>query len=443
MMKVYIETYGCQMNEYDSLMMATILKTMGYTPTATPDDADILIINTCSVREKPEHKVFSAAGRLRKYKEKNGGKLIIAGCTAQQIGEGFINKMPFVDAVIGPHHTQKIDQIIRELEEKRHVVKTEFYDDPGERFRVKFSPPLVNGISAYVTIMEGCDNFCTYCIVPYVRGREISRPHTDIVEDIKHLVRAGIKDFTLLGQNVNSYGKKGADQWNFARLLEEVADIDGVYRLRFVTSHPKDMSEEVIKLFGRYQNIVPYLHLPLQSGSNRILKLMNRKYTIEHYLNIVEKLRETRPEIALTTDLIVGFPGETVDDFEATLKAVEKIRYDNFFSFKYSPRPFTKAASLPDRVPPEEAQRRLEILQELQKEITRRKNQEKVGTIQEVLVEGTSKKNKEELMGRTPCNRIVNFPGHSDLMGKIVKVKIVEAYQNSLRGELLKETEAV
>ena len=431
------------MNEYDSLIMATILKAKGYSVSATPQDADVIIINTCSVREKPEHKVFSAAGRLRKYKERNHGKLIIAGCTAQQVGEEFIKKMPYVDAVVGPHFTQQIDRILDEIDKKGHVVKTEFLNNPAERFRVKFSPPLRDGVSAYVTIMEGCDNFCTYCIVPYVRGREISRPHEEILADIKKLVKEGVKDFTLLGQNVNSYGKKGADPWDFARLLEEVANIPGVIRLRFITSHPKDMSDRVIDLFGKYQNIVPYLHLPLQSGSNRILKLMNRKYTVEHYFKIIDKLREVRPEIALTTDLIVGFPGETEKDFESTLKAVERIQYDNFFSFKYSPRPFTKAATLPDRVPPEVAQRRLEILQELQREITRRKNEEKVGTIQEVLVEGISKKKKDEVTGRTPCNRIVNFPGSPDLIGKIVKVKITEAYQNSLRGELLRKAEAV
>ncbi len=438
-MKVYIETYGCQMNEYDSLMMGTILKARGYSLTSTPEDAKVLIINTCSLSEKPEHKVFSAAGILRKFKEKNNGKLIIAGCTAQQVGEAFIKKMPYIDAVIGPHYTQQIDLVLDEIEEKGKVVKTGFMRNPAERFRIKFSPPLIQGISAYVTIMEGCDNFCTYCIVPYVRGREISRPHQDIIADIKHLVEMGIKDFTLLGQNVNSYGQKGNEEWDFTKLLEEVAKIDGVIRLRFITSHPKDLTDKIIDLFGEYNNIVPYLHLPLQSGSNRILKLMNRKYTIEHYMKIVEKLRSVRPEIALTTDLIVGFPGETEADFKATLEAVQKIEYDNFFSFKYSPRPFTKAATFPNKVPPDVAQKRLEILQGLQKEITRRKNMDKIGTIQEVLVEGISKKDKDEITGRTPCNRIVNFPGSRDLIGKIVKVKITEAYQNSLRGEQLKK----
>lgn len=427
------------MNEYDSLIMASILKAKGYSVTSTPDDADVMIINTCSVREKPEHKVFSAAGRLKKYREKNRGKLIIAGCTAQQIGEGFIKKLPYVDAVVGPHFTQQIDKILDEIEEKGRVVKTGFLKNPVERFRVKFSPPLIEGVSAYITIMEGCDNFCTYCIVPYVRGREISRPHQEIIEDVKNLVQMGIKDFTLLGQNVNSYGKKGDEEWDFARLVREVASISGVLRLRFITSHPKDMTDEVIRLFGEFENIVPYLHLPLQSGSNRILKLMNRKYTIEQYLETVWKLREVRPEIALTTDLIVGFPGETESDFEDTLKAVEKIRYDNFFSFKYSPRPFTKAASLPDRVPSEVAQRRLEILQELQRKITLEKNMEKVGTVQEVLVERVSKKNPDEMMGRTPCNRIVNFPGDRSMIGQIIKVRITEAYQNSLKGEAIRE----
>ncbi len=427
------------MNEYDSLMMGTILKAQGYSITSTPEDADVLIVNTCSVREKPEHKVFSAAGRLRKFKEKNHGKLIVTGCTAQQIGEEFIKKMPYVDAVVGPHYTQQIDDILDEIDRTGKVVKTSFLNSPMERFRKKFSPSLIRGVSAYVTIMEGCDNFCTYCIVPYVRGREISRSHQDIIEDIRHLISEGIKDITLLGQNVNSYGRKDPDEWDFTRLLEEVANIPGVKRLRFITSHPKDMSDEIINLFKKYTNIVPYLHLPLQSASNRILKLMNRKYTVERYFNIVEKLREARPEIALTTDLIVGFPGETDKDFEETLKAVEKIRYDNFFSFKYSPRPFTKAAQFPDRVPPETAQKRLEILQSIQRKITLEKNREKTGTIQEVLVEGKSKKNPLEISGRTPCNRIVNFPGPTELRGKIVKVRITEAYQNSLRGELLKE----
>jgi len=433
-MNYYIETYGCQMNDYDSLMMAKILNIAGYNRLNSPKDADIIIINTCSVREKPQHKVYSAAGRFKRDVNK---KVVIAGCVAQQLGKKILKDLPYIDAVVGTHNTQRILDIINDINYGKRVVATDFFDSSDNRFREKFSPPLIDGISAFVTIMEGCDNFCSYCIVPYVRGREISRPHSDILEDIEHLLSNGVKDITLLGQNVNSYGNKDSQEWSFVQLIKEIGQLRDLKRFRFVTSHPKDLSNEVIDVFGTLDNLVPYLHLPLQSASDRILNVMNRKYTFSDYLKKIEMLREVRSDISLTTDLIVGFPGETEDDFRKTIEAMKLIRYDNTFSFKYSPRPFTKSLSFKDSVSEDIKQERLLELQELQKVITREKNVEKTGKILEILVEKVSKKSENELSGRSGCGRVVNFKGKKELIGKLIKVKIIEAYQNSLKGEIL------
>lgn len=439
--RVYIKTFGCQMNENDSEKMLILLKDE-YLPTDSPEEADMIIINTCSVREKPQHKVYSEAGRYKHLKAKNPNLLIgITGCVAQQEGENILKKLPFVDFVLGTQGFYQIKEVLQELKKnKKPIVFTPL--DPN------FKPPLVlpsedltpksRKVTAFVTIMQGCDNFCTYCIVPYVRGREISRPPEEILKEIEVLTKQGVKEVTLLGQNVNSYGLKEKGYPDFPELLNLISQIEGIWRIRFTTNHPKDLSEKLIKVMAENPKICHHIHLPLQAGSNKILKRMNRKYTREEYLYKVNQLKAAIPDIAITSDIIVGFPGETWEDFEETLEMLEIVRYHEIFSFKYSDRPFTAARNFEQKVSEEEKEKRLKLVQELQAKITQEIYQSYVGREVEVLVEGISVKSDKMLTGRTTTNVIVNFNApRLDLIGSLVKVKIEEAGKHSLKGSYL------
>ncbi len=435
--KVYIKTFGCQMNENDSEKMLWLLSEE-YEPVKAPSEADLILINTCSVREKPEYKVHSEVGRFKHLKKRKPHLILgITGCVAQQKGEALVKRFPFVDIVLGTQEFYRIKEAIKLVKKgKGPVVWTELKDS----FNLPFVPPvrkLCSGVKAYVTIMQGCDNFCTYCIVPYVRGREVSRPPEEILKEVETLASYGIKEVMLLGQNVNSYGKKEKGFPSFAELLKMVAQIEGIWRVRFTTSHPKDLSDELIEVIAKEPKVCKHLHLPLQAGSNRVLKRMNRKYTLEDYLQKVEKLKKLCPEIALTTDIIVGFPGETEKDFEETLKALEKIRYHEIFSFKYSDRPFTAAQKFEDKVPEEEKEKRLDAVHKVQERITQEIYQSYVGKEVEVLVEGRSKKDPSMFMGRTSTNVIVNFIAalEEELIGTLVKVRVTSAGKHSLKGE--------
>ena len=435
--KLYLRTFGCQMNEYDSQRMAQVLHGE-YSLTPRPDDADLILINTCSIREKAENKVYSLVGRLKKFKEQRPDLIIgIGGCVAQQEGRRLLRRMPYVDLVFGPQGLYSLPSMLKEIENgKRGILCTELRDD--------FPIPLItsplpepNPVRTFVTIMQGCDNFCTYCIVPHVRGREVSRPPGDILAEIEAVLNEGVKEVTLLGQNVNSYGKKVDAYPSFSGLLRMVAGVPALRRLRFTTSHPRDLSRDVMECFQDLDTLCEHLHLPVQSGSTRILKRMNRHYTRDQYLKTIEELKSLCPEISLTTDLIVGFPGETDADFKDTLSLLRTVEFDQIFAFKYSPRPLTVAAGWSDDYIPEEIKaERLNRVFELQKEIGFRRYKAMEGRVEEVLVEGLSKKNTEELRGRTRGNHVVNFLGPQRLIGEFVNVKISKACYHSLRGKI-------
>lgn len=433
--KLYIATFGCQMNDRDSEIMAQLLAD-DYQPTSDLDQADMVIVNTCSIRAKAEQKAFSLLGALRKYK-KTRPKMIIAatGCVAQQDGNKIFSRMNHVDLVIGPQSIYRLPELTGKLKEKRKKIDcTKF----SKSFVIPpFLPDINSGLphKRFVTIMQGCNNYCTYCIVPYVRGREISRLAADIIAEVKHLVAHGIREVTLLGQNVNSYGNDQKGEFpGFPQLLRQVAAIKGVERLRFTTSNPKDLSDELIACFADLDNLCSHFHLPVQSGSNRILKRMNRKYTIEKYLEQVEKLRRARADIVLTTDIIVGFPGENEDDFAATMKLLETLRYHSSFSFIYSSRPPARSCEFTDTIAEEIKKERLARYQARQKEITLERHHEYVGRIMEIMVEGESRNRTGQWCGRTTGNQIVNFDSQENLApGLIFEVKITEACFNSLR----------
>ncbi len=430
------------MNERDSLRISAVLKSMGLSAVGEPDEADVIIINTCSIREKSEHKVYSALGRYRRLKKRKKLLLGVAGCVAQQVGEKFFEKIPELDMVIGTHNIHKLKEIITQISnsslQTSRISATEFFNSDAEK---RFFAPLdedINSVTAFVTIMEGCDNFCTYCVVPYLRGRELSRPADDIINEIEVLVEKGVKEVTLLGQNVNSYRDSSSSApINFPELLRMIADIEGLERIRFTSSHPKDFSDELISLLRELKKLCKHVHLPVQSGSTRILKAMNRKYTREDYLKLIDKIRNAVPEIAITTDIIVGFPGETDEDFEETMTLLSIVRFDGTFSFKFSPRPITPSARMDGQVPYEVKTERIMRLQEFQKNICLEKNRAFIGREEEILVEGESAEGGGQLMGRTTTNRIVNFYGEPGLRGKIIKVKIKDATPNSLIGEQL------
>lgn len=433
--KVHILTYGCQMNVSDSEKIISSLRTVGYEKTGSIDDADLVILNTCSVRAKAEEKIYGILFTMKGELKKNPDLLIgVGGCVAQQEGEKLLEKVPHLSFVFGTHSLHLLPQMVRAAEEGKRVAETSFIDNDS---RLDLFPAMggAGGVTRFVTIMQGCDNFCSYCIVPYVRGREISRRAGDILEEIRIAADNGTREVTLLGQNVNSYGLKGGDGTDFAALLRQVAGIQGIERIRFMTSHPKDISDPLIECFADMEKLCSHIHLPVQSGSDRILSMMNRGYTRSEYLERVKLLRTARPDILFTSDMIIGFPGENDEDFQATLSLMEEVGYADIYSFIYSPRPETKAATMPDNTGRGEKQTRFEQLLDLQKVTSRRLHRAHIGKDIDVLVEGAGK-HEGQVSGRSSGNRIVNFAGSPEMVGSIQRVKIVKDYQNSLLGEV-------
>ncbi|HPC85123.1 MAG TPA: tRNA (N6-isopentenyl adenosine(37)-C2)-methylthiotransferase MiaB [Smithellaceae bacterium] len=432
---LYIETFGCQMNVHDSEQMAVVLRDLGYEQTGDSAKADCILINTCSIREKAEQKAMSELGRLMKLKEKNPDLIIgFAGCLAQHLGERVHRRVKNVDLVFGTHNIHRLPEMIARVQKERKSITEIGFSSSLHSLGI-FAPPPNGTISAFVSIMQGCDNYCAYCVVPYLRGPEMSREAQDIVGEIEKLARCGVREVTLLGQNVNSYGKKSGREGNFAALLKKINEIEGIERIRFTTSHPKDLSDELISCFGSLRKLCSHIHLPVQSGSNRILRRMNRGYTAEGYLEKVARLRQVCPEISITSDIIVGFPGETQKDYQETIDMMEKIRFDSVFSFKYSERKGTAAQALTGKVPEAEKRLRLRELQALQDRHTQEKNTSLEGSIQEVLVEGQSRNSRQDVTGRTRSWKIVNFEGGSELIGRTVPVRISRGYLHSLRGK--------
>lgn len=425
---VYIKTFGCQMNEHDSERMLGILCSRGFIEVDEPKKADIIIFNTCAIRHKAEQKFFSSLGRVKYLKKKNPElKIIVAGCSAQLQAEKLLNKVPYIDYIIGPDNINVLENII-----ENQVSQRIFTNENPELSNINLPVKRKNDIKAWVNIIYGCNNYCTYCVVPYTRGKERSRPVDDIIKEIRHLANQGYREVILLGQNVNSYRDGIID---FPVLLEKINEIEGIERIRFITSHPKDLSKKLIDVMKNYEKICEHIHLPLQAGSNKILKLMNRKYTYEEYFEKVCWLRDAIPDIAITSDIIVGFPQEEDENFEKTLHALREIKFDGIFAFKFSPRIGTAAAKLDGHISEEIKTKRLAEVLKLQDAITETKNKELEGKIQEVLVEG--KDEEGFTTGRTRTNKIVKI--YSDIKpGKIVDVKIVKAYRHSLEGDIIR-----
>ena len=432
--KLYLKTFGCQMNDADSSKIKSLLGELNIGSTEEPKEADIILLNTCTIRWKAEHKVYSELGRFREMKEKRPHLIIgVGGCVAQQEQDEMFKKAPHLDIVFGTHNIHRLPEMIREVESTRNrVSETDFFDSPEP---LVYPAPEEGGIKAYVNVMRGCNNFCAYCIVPYVRGRETSRPAGEVLEEVRRLAEGGVKEVTLLGQNVNSYGNGVEGEVSFARLIKKIAGVEGIERIRFATSHPKDLSLELIDAFGEVEKLCSHLHLPVQSGSDAVLEKMNRGYTVASYVDKVERLRRVKGEMAITTDIIVGFPGESPEDFAATLRLMEQIGYDGSFSFKYSRRPGTKAADFDDHTTEDEKDERLAALQALQREMSLEKNLAQVGQVREVLVEGASRKGEGMMTGRTSGNKVVNFPGNEALTGRVIPLDIVGGSVNSLLGE--------
>lgn len=433
-MRFLIENFGCQMNDHDMEKMGSVLIDRGHCVANGIDDADIVIVNTCCIREKAEQKFFSLMGRLQHVRKRTGLILGVTGCIAEQEKENIFERLPFIDFSLGPSNIHKIADAV---ENARSSVRTEGFGDNGCSPSLFIRPHNTRqGIKGFVTIMKGCNNFCSYCVVPYVRGREESRPSMDVLSEVREMADRGIVEVTLLGQNVNSYNN-GKSDLSFPQLLKEIDTIPGISRVRFVTSHPKDISAELIQCFGTLKTLCESVHLPFQSGSDRILASMNRGYTSSEYLGRVEALKKQCPGIALTADCIVGFPGETDEDFERTMDLMEKVRFDGIFSFIYSARKFTAAAKLAGAVPSGIAHERLSRFQMRQREITLESNKNLEGKKVEVLVEGRSKNSPDELTGRTRTGKIVNFTGDPGMVYKLVEVDIIKGYANSLRGKIL------
>jgi tRNA-2-methylthio-N6-dimethylallyladenosine synthase len=451
---LYLHTMGCQMNVYDSEQIVMRLATLGYEQTESMARADVIIVNTCTVRAKAEQKTFSLLGRLGRMK-RNKRRLIIGvgGCVAQQEGKKILERMPFVDLVFGTQAIDRLPRLIGQIETSPCRIVDVGMNESQDISESLGGPQAESQVSKFVTIMRGCDNYCAYCVVPFVRGRESSRSPESIIREIRALVDRGVKEVTLLGQNVNSYGKK-QHLCSFAELLSKINEIEGLLRIRFTTSHPKDLSSDLIVAFNRLDKLCSHIHLPVQSGSNRILKRMNRKYTLEQYLDKVAKLRDTCPQIAITSDMIVGFPGETDGDFEQTLELVKTVEYDGLFAFQYSERPYAPAAKLPDKISESVKSKRLQILLDLQQQYTKEKNQALVGSTQIILTDGLSKKQVSEpadtdsqtlqWTGRTFTNKIVNFSldetpiCNENLTGRLIDVRIERALSHSLFGKATK-----
>ncbi len=428
--KVFIRTYGCQMNEYDSDKMLDVLHAAeGYEPTTDVEQADLVLFNTCSVREKAQEKVFSDLGRVKHLKQR-GVMIGVGGCVASQEGAAIIERAPYVDVVFGPQTLHRLPALLSARRES-HLPQVDISFPEIEKFD-HLPPARVEGASAFVSIMEGCSKYCSFCVVPYTRGEEFSRPFDDVLTEVAGLAGQGVKEVTLLGQNVNAYRAEEAD---FATLIECVAEIPGIERIRYTTSHPKEFTQRLIDVYARVPKLVNHLHLPVQHGSDRILSAMKRGYTTLEYKSTIRKLRSVRPGIRVSSDFIVGFPGETDEDFDRLMQLVEDIGFDASFSFVYSPRPGTPAAALADDTPRERKLQRLQTLQAAIEAHARRIGEALVGTRQRILVEGPSRKDAAELMGRTECNRIVNFKGGPRLVGQLIDVQITQAYPHSLRAD--------
>ncbi len=437
--RLFIKTFGCQMNEYDSSRMADLLHVShGYERTDDPSQADMVLLNTCSVREKAQEKVFSLLGRWRARKQANRDLVIgVGGCVASQEGEMILKRAPYVDMVFGPQTLHRLPAMLDDVLGRRsRAVDISFPEI--EKFDC-LPPPRVEGVKAYVSIMEGCSKYCSFCVVPYTRGTEFSRPFDDVIAEIYGLAQQNVREVTLLGQNVNGYCGATHDgrMMEFAELLHYVAVVEGIERIRYTTSHPIDFSDALVEAYAEISELVSHLHLPVQSGSDRILELMKRGYTVRDYLDWIEKLRSVRPEIAVSSDFIIGFPGESEEDFDATMALIDEVRFDQSFSFLYSQRPGTPAAELADDVPLETKKRRLAALQEKINGLAGEYSRHMVGTEQVVLVDGISKKDPGEISGRTENNRVVNFGGNTSSVGSFVPVTITDALPNSLRGRAL------
>ncbi len=441
--KVFIKTYGCQMNEYDSDKMSDVMHAaQGYTPTQDPEEADLILFNTCSIREKAQEKVFSDLGRVKHLKDK-GVMIGVGGCVASQEGAAIIARAPYVDVVFGPQTLHRLPAMLERRQQlQRPQVDISFPEI--EKFD-HLPPPRKDGASAFVSIMEGCSKYCSYCVVPYTRGEEVSRPFDDVLTEVADLADQGVKEVTLLGQNVNGFrGRMGdtAEIADFAMLLEYVAEIPGIERIRFTTSHPNEFGQRLIDAYGKTDKLVNHVHLPVQHGSDRILMAMKRGYTALEYKSTIRKLRAVRPDIRLSTDFIVGFPGETDEDFDKLMKLATDLEFDASFSFIFSARPGTPAAALEDTAPYEVKLKRLQTLQAYLEANVLRYSEALVGQTQRILVEGPSRKDPSELMGRTECNRIVNFAAgptqslRERLIGQLIDVTITKAFPHSLRAEL-------
>jgi tRNA-2-methylthio-N6-dimethylallyladenosine synthase len=441
--KVFIRTFGCQMNEYDSDKMADVLAAAeGYEKTSDPAEADLILFNTCSVREKAQEKVFADLGRVKPFKQARPGVLIgVGGCVASQEGEAIVRRAPFVDLVFGPQTLHRLPELLAQRRETgRPQVDISFPEI--EKFD-HLPPARVEAASAFVSIMEGCSKYCSFCVVPYTRGEEVSRPLEDVLAEVRHLASNGVKELTLLGQNVNAFVGELPDgeSADFALLLTQVSKIEGIERIRYTTSHPLEFTQRLIDAYARLPKLVSQVHLPVQSGSDRILAAMKRNYTAMEYRSIIRRLRAARPDISISSDFIIGFPGETDADFEATMKLIEDVRFDGSFSFIYSPRPGTPAANLPDATPHAVKLARLQRLQARIQELSEEYSRAMLGSVQRVLVESLSRKDASELAGRSENNRVVNFAGPSRLIGHYVDLEITQAYPHSLRGKAVLSAE--
>ena len=434
--KLYIKTYGCQMNEYDSGKISDLLaESDTVSETSSPDEADIILFNTCSVREKAEEKVFSDLGRIKHLKRKNPNLIVgVGGCVASQEGANIVKRAPYVDIVFGPQTLHRIPYMIGKVQKDRKsqidisFPEIEKFDHLPTKSR--------SSATAFVSIMEGCSKYCSFCVVPYTRGTEFSRSIFDIIPEVRYLVKNGVKEITFLGQNVNAYYDR-KEKLDFASLLELTASINGLERIRYTSSHPREVTSSLIKAYKKLPKLVDQLHLPVQSGSDKVLSAMKRGYTALEYKSIIKKLRLSRPSLSLTSDFIVGFPGETDDDFEKTLNLVDELKFDGSYSFAYSDRPGTPASQLPDKIDKGTKFARLKILQEKLDKYASYHSFEMLGKNENVLIEGVSKRNSKELMGRTQNNRVVNLIGTTNLIGKIIPVLITDVKKHSLRGELI------
>jgi tRNA-2-methylthio-N6-dimethylallyladenosine synthase len=437
MKNFYLETFGCQMNVVDSEQIVDLVQQLGYVRVGSPESADLIILNTCSIRARAERKVYGHLGRFKPLKQRRPGLILaVCGCVAQQEGERMLQKVPYLDVVCGTHNVHRLGDMVRQAEERRaRCAEVAFLEADQRRWLFPERKPNAE-VTRFVTVIQGCDNFCSYCIVPHVRGREVSRPAAEVLHEVRTLVAQGVREVTLIGQNVNSYGRKEGDLISFAALLKQVNAVEGLERIRFMTSHPRDLSDELVDCFGELDKLCKHIHLPVQAGGDAVLKAMRRGYTREQYLGRIARLRRVCPDIRVTSDVIVGFPGETESDFEQTMELLEEARFAEIYSFIYSARPGTSAADLADETPKAVKQERFDRMLALQEEITLEYHRRDVGQVLPLLVEGSSRQGNGQLFGRTTWNRIVNFDGGRDLIGQIVPVRLLRAYRNSHLGEL-------